>query len=774
MGVRQFGARVHRVEDEALIRGKGNYVDDIKLQGMLHAAFLRSEHAHAKISDVDCLAARQLPGVHAVFAYADLPENLQKPMVQSYPNPAILQDLRAYPLARDEVNYVGQTIAMVVAESRAIAEDAAALISVSYEGLPVIVDIQKAVEPDAPTAHRGSQDNIVARLKNQFGDVGSAFENADKIVKISDLHHRGGCHSMECRGVIALDSPATGETTVWSSTQCPYLVRRSLAQQFEIAETAIRIIAPDVGGGFGPKGGFYVEEILVTAAARMTGFPVKWIEDRKEHFVATHGQRDSFWKLEAAIDKNGVVLGVRGTMIVDQGAFTPYGLLLPFTTMGAFPGPYAIANLDVELIVVHTNTTPNSPVRGAGRPNTAYAMERILEAVRRATGLEADEVRRRNYVPKDAFPYPTGVVNGAGIATVYDSGDFEGCLDKAMQLAGAKDFKARQIAARAEGRYLGLGFSSCIEDTGAPPYEGASVRVDVSGKILVETGAASQGQGHKTVVAQIIADELGVNFEDVRVELGDTARFPQGAGTVASRVGVHLGTSTYTAAKEVRAKALALASQELDIPIDDLDLSDGTVHAKDNRNAFITLAALALKLSPLVGGGVPSGFTPVLSATSYAAPKGMPHASGTNIAEVEVDIGTGDVKILRYSVAHDCGNMMNPMIVDGQIIGGVVHGIGNALFEEMIYDESGQPQTTNYGEYLLPLATEMPHIDIVHQTTPSPTNPLGLKGAGEGGTIPAVAAIVSAIENALEPFSVIIERYPVTPERLCDLIDAAE
>ncbi len=772
MGIRHFGARVFRAEDEALVRGRGNYVDDVKLPGMAHAAFVRSEQAHAMIRDIDCEAARALPGVHAVLTFADLPETLQKPMVQSYPNPAMLQDLRAFPLASDEVHYVGQVVTMVIAESRAIAEDGAALVAIDYEGLPAVVDIRKAIEADAPKVHRNTDDNIAARLKASFGEVDPAFAAAAQTVRIADWHHRGGCHAMECRGVVAQDLAATGETTVWSSTQCPYLVRRGLARQFELPETAIRVIAPDVGGGFGPKGGFYVEEIMVTAAARMLGRPVKWIEDRREHFVATHGQRDSYWQLEAAVDGEGRITAVRGEVISDQGAFTPYGLLLPFTMMAPLPGPYAIRNVDVTFIVAHTNTTPNSPVRGAGRPNAAYAMERLIEAVRRTTGLSADEVRRRNFVPKDAFPYATGAVNRSGVELVYDSGDFEGCLDKAMDLADVSGFRARQEAARAEGRHIGIGFSSCIEDTGNPPYEGAAVRVDSSGKVLVETGAASQGQGHKTVIAQIVADELGVAFEDIRVELGDTARFPQGAGTVASRVGVNIGTSSHAAAIEVRKKALALAAQELDIAEDDLELADGAVRAKNDRNAFITLADLATKLSPLVGGAVPAGFTPVLSATSFAAPKGLPHASGTNIAEVEVDIGTGDVKVLRYSVAHDCGRMMNPMIVDGQIVGGVVHGIGNALFEEMIYDDGGQPQTTNYGEYLLPLATEMPHIDIVHQETPSPTNPLGLKGAGEGGTIPATAAIVAAIENALEPFGVMIERYPVTPERLCALIDA--
>jgi carbon-monoxide dehydrogenase large subunit len=414
MGVRQVGARVHRAEDEALIRGLGQYVDDIKLPGMLHAAFLRAEQAHALLRGIDASGARALPGVHAVLTWADLPEPMRKPMVQTYPAPALLQNLTPTPLARDEVHHVGQAVAMVVADSRAIAEDALALIAVDYEPLPVIVDIRRAAEPDAPRAHKDAPDNIAARLAARFGDVEPAFAQAHSTVQIADWQHRGGCHAMECRGVIAQAMPATGEMTVWSSTQCPYLIRRALAEQFGLAETSIRVIAPDVGGGFGPKAGFYVEEIMVMEAARQMGRPVKWIEDRREHFVATTGQRDSYWALEAAVDAGGRITAMRGHAISDQGAFTPYGLLLPFTMIAPLPGPYAIRNVDVELLVVHTNTTPNAPVRGAGRPNAAYAMERLIEAVARKTGLAPQEVRRRNYVGKDAFPYATGAKNRTG------------------------------------------------------------------------------------------------------------------------------------------------------------------------------------------------------------------------------------------------------------------------------------------------------------------------------------------------------------------------
>jgi carbon-monoxide dehydrogenase large subunit len=775
MGVRYFGASILRAEDKTLLTGQGNYVDDITRPGLLHAAFVRAEHAHALILGIDATLAQAVPGVVAIITNDNLPDVLKdKRMAQPYPSPVLKQGICCHILAANEVNYVGQTVAVVIAESRHLAEDAAALIAVNYQVLDAVIDCQVAYKEGAPLAHCSAPDNIVATLKAKFGDVDVAFANAAHVVSISDHHHRGGCHAMETRGVIAEDDPSCGEITLWSATQCPYLVRRLVAQHLDIPESSLRVIAPDVGGGFGPKASVYPEEVVVCIASRMLSRPIKWIEDRREHFTATQTQRDQFWNLEAAVDKIGKVLGVRGTIIHDNGAFVPYGLLLPMTTLGPLPGPYSIRNIDVTLEAVFTNTTPNSPVRGAGRPNAAYAMERVMQAVSRSLGLDPVEVRAINLVRKDAFPYETGALNRVGKPVVYDSGDYHGCLDKAVNLADYKNFVTRQDAARKDGRYLGIGVAACVEDTGIGPYEGATVRVDSSGKVMVETGAASQGQGHKTVIKQIAADALGVTFEDVRVQTGDTGRFAQGVGAIGSRIAVTVGSSVHLAATQVGTTALALASEVLDQPQEELELSDGAVRGKGDHNVFISLGDLATRLAPMAGGSVPLSFNASLEATSYATAKGQPYANGTNIAEVEVDIGTGEVRVLRYSVAHDCGNMINPMIVDGQIVGGVVHGIGNALFEEMIYDPSGQPLTTNYSEYLLPLSSEMPEVNIVHQETPSPLNELGIKGAGEGGAIPATAAVVAAIENALEPFGVVIERYPVSPERLCALIVAGE
>ena len=778
MGVRYVGAHVQRMEDPRLVTGNGRYVDDIRFDGMLHAAFLRSPVAHAKINNIDTSRAKALPGVHAVLTHADLVAEFgaafDKPMTQLYPAPVLTQDRTQYPLAKDEVCHVGQTVAIIVADSRAKAEDALALIDVDYEALPVVVDVRKALDAGAPPVHAGDDSNLAGKLRAKFGDIDDAFAQADHVFGASFLQHRGGCHAMECRGVVARDDPHGDGLTVWSSTQCPYLIRRALARWLGEPEERVRIIAPDVGGGFGPKAGFYPEEIVVPLAARAVGRPVKWIEDRREHFTATTTQRDQFWQLEVAVTGEGRIIGLRGNVTHEQGAWVPYGVLLAFSSLAPLPSAYSIAAVDVGLDIVYTNTTPNTPVRGAGRPYANYAVERMIQTVARGLGIDQAEVRRRNLIRADQMPYETGATLRDGSKARYDSGDYHACLDKALTLADYASFPERQAAARAEGRRRGIGVSCCIEDTGLGPYEGATVRVEPGGKVLVRTGAAAQGQGHHTMVAQIVAENLGVTPEDIIFEGADTSKFAQGVGTIGSRVAANLGPAAFDAALQVRDKALRLAAEVLEAAEADLDIEDGVVRVNGAPDVNVSLGDLALRLAPMSGVRVPTGFTPSLEATSYEGSSGHPTASGANVAEVEVDTGTGEVRVLRYSVAHDCGTMINPMMVDGQIIGGVVHGIGNALFERMIYDDQGQPLTTNYGEYLLPLATEMPRVDIVHQETPSPLNALGVKGAGEGGTIPAAAAIVAAIENALADLDIVIDYYPVDPQYLTELIDAAE
>lgn len=768
MGVRYLGAAVRRLEDPRLITGRGQFVDDLPMGGVLHAAFVRSPHAHARITGFDAQAARGLPGVVAVFTGADI--GGAAPTPELLPSPMILQPRTQAPLASEAVHYVGEAVAIVVAESRAVAEDATAMVTVDYEPLDPMVDARRALAPGAPLAHEGAPDNRVAAMSARFGNADVVFAAAPHVFRNSFALHRGGCHSMECRGVLARPDPLGGRLDVWSSTQSPYMVRRMLAQYLGRDENAVRVAAPDVGGGFGPKAVVYPEEYAVPLAAIALGRPVKWIEDRREHFVATTQQRDQWYDLEVAADGEGRLLAVRGRCVHDNGAYLPYGLVLPSTAIGSFPGPYALQALDIAVDVVFTNFVPNTPVRGAGRPNACFVLERLADRVARELGLSRAEVRRRSFVRVDQFPYETGIKGRDGAPISYDSGDYAACLDTALGMIGP-DFRERQARARAQGRYIGLGVASYVEDTGLAPFEGATIRVQPNGKILLQTGAAAQGQGHKTAFAQICADLLGVRPEDVSVEAGDTAAFPLGVGTIASRIAVTGGSSVHMAATQVRAKAIKVAAKMLEASEADLELEDGAVRLV-GTDRHVGLGEIAGKLAGIFGIPMPAGIEPGLAATAFFEARQTTFANGTNACEVEVDIETGQVKILRYVVAHDCGKLINPMLVDGQIRGGVVHGIGNALYERMLYDESGQPLSTNYGEYLLPLATEMPRIEIAHLESPSPRNPLGVKGAGEGGTIPAAACVISAIEDALAPFNVRLSHHPVSPPDILAAIEA--
>ncbi|MGI9596201.1 MAG: molybdopterin cofactor-binding domain-containing protein, partial [Acidimicrobiales bacterium] len=587
---RLVGSDVLRSEDGRLLTGNGRYVDDIVLPGMLHAAFVRADHAHAAIAGIDSEVASAMPGVHAVMTLAELGEPyVAKRLPQPYPSPALRQDIRAYPLAKDEVCFVGDPIAVVVADNRHLAEDAAAMVVVDYETRPAIVDCRNALQPDAPVAHSGTAGNLIGTLGVQFGDVGTAFADAPHVFSESFLQHRGGGHSMECRGVIAADDPHNDGLTIYTSTQSPFLVRATVAEYLEEDDSRIRVIAPDVGGGFGPKAGVYPEEVVVPLVARMVGRPVKWIEDRREHFITTNQQGDQQWSLEVAAESDGTIRGVRGRVICDAGAYTNYGLVLPVTSLFPLPGPYAIDALDVSLDVVFTNTPSKSPVRGAGRPDAAYAMERMIERVARGLELDPADVRSSNFVRPDQFPYQPGHTTATGAPVSYDSGDFQGCLDLVKDLADYDGFARRQTEARTRGRHIGIGISSYIEDTGMGPYEGATVRVQPSGKVLVQAGTASQGQGHATVFAQVVADQLGVGVDDVVFQSADTALFPRGVGTVASRTIVSAGTAIHNAASDVRAKAIALAADLLEASPDDLELAEGRVSVKGSPVAAVQL-----------------------------------------------------------------------------------------------------------------------------------------------------------------------------------------
>jgi aerobic carbon-monoxide dehydrogenase large subunit len=774
MGARQFGASVVRVEDPRLLQGNGRYLDDIQIHGVIHAAFVRSPAAHARIRGIDKSAAEELPDVIAVFAAAGLESVAAGPMPQLAPHPVLKQPHLYSPLAKDSVHHVGEAIAMVLATSRHIAEDAAGAVVIDLEELPAVADARRALEAGAPLVHDGAKDNLAGTLQGRFGDVDHVFRTADHVLTERFALHRGGCHAMECRGVIARYDAPNDLLELWSSTQAPYSVRRLLSAYLGKDESKVRVAAPDVGGGFGPKAGVYPEEFAVALAAIKTGRPVKWVEDRREHFVATTQQRDQFWTLEVAFSSDGRMRGVRGRCIHDNGAYLPYGVILPATALGSFPGPYALEALDVTIDVVLTNLVPNAPVRGAGRPNTAFVLERLADRVAHHLKMPREEVRRRSFVRAEQMPYATGMKARDGSPVSYDSGDYRAALDLALEKADAASFAARKASARKQGKYLGLGIASCVEDTGIGPFEGATVRVTSSGHVVITTGAASQGQGHATVFAQICADALGVELGNIAVEAADTGKFPAGIGTIGSRIAVTGGASVELAAQRVRAKALKAASEILEAGESDLDIENGTVKVAGVPGMTVTLGDIAKRLQGAAGVPMMAGIEPDLAATAYFDARATTFAYGTNICEAEVDIDTGAVKILRYVVVHDCGRLINPLLVDGQIRGGVVHGIGNALYERMIFSEDGQPLTANYGEYLLPAAPEMPRIEIHHIETPSPLNPLGVKGAGEGGTIPSAAAVISAIEDALEGTGIFIAEHPISPERLLNLIENAD
>ena len=769
-----FGARVRRIEDPALLRGRGRFVDDLHFPGMLHAAFVRSPHAHARILGIDGGAALALTGVHAVFSLADLAPHLATNRLPvGMPSAALRQTVDPWVLADDEVRYVGEPVAVVIADHPYRAEDAVALVAVDYEPLPVAADCRAALEPGAPTAHSGAEDNVVARFTLAYGDCDAAFAAAAHVFGESFFQHRGLGQAIECRGVVARHDPVDDVLTVWSGTQMAHRALDILVALYGCAESQIRVVTPDVGGGFGPKFVFYAEEAVVPLAARLLGRPVKWIEDRREHFLAATQERDQHWDLEVAVDGDGRLLGVRGTMIHDHGAYTPYGINLPYNSATNFLGPYKLPAYRLDAVLALTNKVPVTPVRGAGRPQGTFAMERLMDRIAGELGLDRAEVRRRNLIGPGEMPYTTAVTTRDGAAMTYDSGDYPAVMAAALARAGYDRFADRQAAARAEGRYLGIGVANYVEGTGRGPFESAVVRISPSGRVTIATGATCQGQGTRTTLAQICAEQLGVAVDEVSVTAGDTAAVSLGLGAFASRQAVTAGSSVHVAAAAVRDKALTVAAHLLEAAEDDLELAGGRIRVRGVADLSVGLGDVARAVQGVPGFALPGGVSPGLEACAAFTPDTLTYCNGTHVAEVEVDPETGAVAIVNYVVVHDSGRLINPMIVDGQICGGLVHGLGNALFERMRFDDSGQPVTTNFAEYLLPTAPDVPAIDLSHMESPAPGNPLGVKGAGEGGTIPAPAAIASAIEDALAPFGVHIAELPVTPDRIVALIAVA-
>jgi aerobic carbon-monoxide dehydrogenase large subunit len=774
MGAKWFGAAVKRKEDPALLAGKGRFVDDVRLPGILHAAFVRSPHPHAKIRRIDTSAARAVRGVHLVLSFEDLPEPLQRNALPLFvPTPAITELHLPYALARGETVYAGEPVAIVAADGRQVAEDAAALVDVDYNPLPGVSDCAAAMMPGSPLTHAGSNSNIAARVPITVGDADAAFAGAVHVVRERLSIHRGGPFFMECRGVAASHDAVADSYTVYVSSQGSHRIKRGLLDVLDLNDNQMHVITPDVGGGFGPKGAIYPEYPCVAACAKMLGRPVKWVEDRRENFLCTHQERDQFWDLELAADRDGRILALRGRMVHDTGAYVPWGLVLPWIAATTVPGPYVIPNLRIELNAVYTNMISTTPVRGAGRPQGVFVMERMMDRLAGAVGLDRAEVRRRNFIAPAQMPYKVGIISRDGRPVTYDSGDYPGSQARALAAADYAGFPARQAEALQAGRYIGIGIGNAVESTGLGPYEGATVRVATTGKVVLYTGATPQGQSHKTTLAQIAADQLGVSYEDVTVATADTRDIAFGVGTFAARTAVNAGSSAHIAAVEVARKIKLVAADMMEVAPDDLELRDGFAEVRGVPGLKKSFREIAVRSIGMPGFSMTGGLSPGLENTAYFQPDQSTYSNGTHVAEVEVDIETGGVKILRYTVLHDCGTVINPMVVEGQVVGGIAHGIGNALFERLHHDGGAQPQTTSFGEYLLPAATDMPPIEILHSETASPLNPLGVKGAGEGGTIAAIGAIIGAVENALKPFGIKINEAPISPARIVALVNAA-
>jgi carbon-monoxide dehydrogenase large subunit len=768
-----FGTRVERREDLPLLTGQGCFTDDLKRPGMLHAAVLRSPHAHAKIRSIDVSAARGLAGIVAVFTHADLgAAGKAIPLLQ--PNPLLVARTQLL-LAHDEVRYVGEPVAFVVGDDRYVTEDALELIEVAYEPLAVAADAKDALEDGAPLVYSEIANNLASRFTLGFGDVTDLFARADLVLRQRFKMHRGAGQAMEGRVVLAEYDRRANGITMWSATQAPHLVGRLASEMLGMEQRQVRVIAPhDVGGGFGPKAIFYPEEGLVPFAARALGRPVKWTEDRREHFLSTNQERDMYHDAEIALTREGKILGFRDTVVFDTGAYVPWGIVDPWISATTIPGPYKLPAFQVNMQVVYTHKVPVTPVRGAGRPQAVFVMERMMDLAARELQLDPAEIRQRNFIQPEEMPYAMGLVYRDGAQVIYDSGDYPACLRKSQDLIGYDRFRREQAKARVEGRYIGVGIGVYVEGTGLGPYEGAIVQIESSGKVLVTTGATPQGQGHVTTMAQIAAHELGINVDDVTVVTGDTGAIPFGVGTFASRIAVNAGNSIALASREVREKALEIAANLLEANKDDLELAQGSVFVRGAPARSISLGALALTAAGARPGyTLPPGVQPGLLATNYFSPSQAAYASGAHVITVEVEVRTGDVKILDYAVAHDCGRMINPMIVEGQIQGGVAHGIGNSFYEELIYDNNGQLLTASFMDYLMPTAKEVPTAKIAHMEVVCPLNPLGVKGAGEGGTIPSAAAFAGAVEDALAPFNVTVKEVPLSPEKVRKLLREA-
>jgi carbon-monoxide dehydrogenase large subunit len=786
---RYVGGGLLRKEDPALLTGQGRYVDDLNLPGMVWLGMVRSPVAHANLARVDVSGARELPGVIAAYTGEELAGEFSGPMPCAWPvadrtmpeeptgDPRVPDH---WPVARDRVRYAGEVVAVIVADSRAHAADGVEAVEVDYDDLPVVTEMEAALAEGAPVLYEQFGGNRTYTWSLANGDVEATFAGAPVTVKERYYHPRLIPNAIEPRGVLVQPSPATGEFTIWSATQIPHILRTLSALTLDIPETKVRVIAPEVGGGFGSKLNAYAEEFIALAVARKLGAPVKWIEERSEGYLATIHGRDVIQDMEVAATEEGKLLGVRVSLLADMGAY--HQLLSPIIPiLGGFlyHGPYDCQAYAFSCTAVFTNKTPTDAYRGAGRPEACYAIERIMDALARRVGKDPAEVRALNFIPP--FSEPTTVASGVA----FDSGNYGAALDRAKALVGYDDLRKQQEVGARDGKLLGIGLSSYIEACGVAPsqiiaalkggaggWEAATVRVHPTGKATVITGTSPHGQGHETSWSQIAADALGITPDDVEVLHGDTAISSVGLDTYGSRSLAVGGTALFKAAEKVRAKAKRVAAHELEVAEEDLEWVDGRFQVVGAPDKTKTIPEVAFSL--WTAHNLPEGTEPGLEETAVWDPPNFTYPSGTHVCVVEVDPETGRVEIVKYVAVDDCGNVINPMIVDGQVMGGIAQGIAEAMYEEAVYDENGVLVTGNMATYRIPSAAELPSYTLDRVETPSTTNPLGVKGVGEAGTIAAPPAVVNAVADAVRQVGVEFVDLPVSAEHVWRAIEHAK
>jgi carbon-monoxide dehydrogenase large subunit len=774
-----IGDAVLRKEDRKFVTGEGRYVDDLRLPGMLHAVFVRSPFGHARINGIDTAAAEALPGVHRVLTHANLPAETGVLSASNPPGSDVRQPVQ-HLLAKDEVRYVGEPVAIVIADDRYIARDGADLVLVDYDPLPVVCDAEAALADGAPLVHSEYPDNAAATISHETDGFAEAMAGAARTVELRVVNQRVTPMPMETRGCIGDWQQATGEVTLYTSTQVAHFVRTFVSIVCGTSEAKVRVVTPDVGGGFGAKLNTYREEFAVCSASRAVGVPVKWIEDRSENAVATIHGRDQVQYYTAGVDDSGKIVALKFDAIQNNGAY--HQLLTPsisHLTVFMVPGCYDIQNISIRMRQAFTNTTPTDAYRGAGRPEATHGIERLMDAIADDLGIDAAEVRRANFIKPDQFPYSSST------GLVYDSGAYDATLDEALRLADYAGFAARRAESEANGRYRGIGLSTYVEvcglapsavtaaiGIGAPGGEHSTVRLHPTGKATVITGTSPHGQGHATSWSQIVQTELGIPFDDVEVIHGDTAFQPYGLGTYGSRSLAVGGVALYRSLGKVREKAREIAANLLECSVDDLEWTGSSWQVKGSPDRAKTIQELAG--AAWAANSMPEGVEPVLEATTFHDPPNFTFPFGTHVCEVEIDPATGRIEIVNYTAVDDCGNVINPLIVDGQVHGGIIQGLGQALYEETVYGEDGQMLTPTLVEYLVPSAADVPEMTLARTTTPSPSNPMGVKGIGEAGTIAASSAIVNAAVDALSGLGIRHLEMPMQPARVWSAIQEAQ